>query len=138
MFVTFITDQVLVVGKFHLVAPLLEPVVKEAGRGEFTVDDIRELNAQGRVITALIEKDGEPMAAMAFEFVHYPQALAVNILALGGKNLDGLAAEFLERFKAWCKAAGASFIEASCSDGMARLLKRYGFDLTYRVVRVAL
>lgn len=138
MQVTFITDQVLLVGKFHLAAPLLEPVVREAGRGEFTVDDIRRLNAQGEVITALFENDGEPVAAMAFEFVYYPQTLAVNIMAFGGKRFDEVTTEFWDLFKEWCKAAGASFIEASCSDAMARLLGRYGFDLTYRVVRAAL
>lgn len=138
MQVTFITSPALLAGKFPLAAPLLQPVIDEAARGEFTVEDIRALNAQGKVITALVERDGKAVMAMAFEFVHYPQTLAVNIMALGGRGLDDAASEFWAKFKAWCKEAGATVIEASCSDAMARLLGRYGFESTYRVVRTEL
>jgi hypothetical protein len=75
---------------------------------------------------------------MAFEFVHYPQTLAVNVMALGGSGLDETAAQFWDSFRAWCKSAGATVIEASCSDAMARMLGRYGFETAYRVVRTDL
>lgn len=138
MQVTFITNPQLLEQKFHLIEPLLLPVVKEAARGEFSVEDIKRMTAEGRVISAVAEKDGEPVMAMAFEFVHYPQILAVNVMALGGHGLDAIADEFWETFRSWCKSAGASVIEASCSNAMARLLGRYGFETVYRVVRAGL
>ena len=138
MQVTFITTPELFEQKFHLAAPLLQPVIDQAARGEFTVEDIRRMTEAGRVITALIEKDGKAVLAMAFEFIHYPQKLAVNILALGGQSVDEAASEFWETFKEWCRSTGASAIEASCSDAMARLLRRQEFKSVYRVVRLEL
>lgn len=138
MNVTFITSHELLAQKFHMAEPLLQPVIDKAARGEFTVKDIERMTAEGRVITAVGEQDGAGKFAMAFEFVHYPQTLAVNVMAFGGSGLDDAAAEFFEAFKAWCKGAGATVIEASCSDAMARMLGRIGFKPVYRVVRAEL
>ncbi len=136
--VTFITDAQQAAQKFHLAAPLLQPVVDEAARGEFTMADIERMTREGRVITAIVLDDGRPLLAMAFEFVHYPRQLAVNIMAMGGRDLDQVASRFWPTFRAWCRRAGANVIEASCSDAMARILRRYGFDSAYRVVRAPL
>lgn len=76
--------------------------------------------------------------AMVFEFVHYPQQLAVNIMALGGSELGSVLQEFMETFREWCKEAGATNIEAACSPGMSRMLSKYEFKTTYQLVRVAL
>lgn len=138
MEITFITNPELLARKFALAVPMLEPVVKEAAKGEFTVDDLYELNLQGKAITAVIEKDGEVVMAGVFEFVHYPQMMAVNIMALGGKGLEESTEEFWGKFKQWCKDAGAVAIEASCSPGMTRLLSKYGFKPTYQLVRTEL
>lgn len=138
MIATFITSPDLLAQHFHKAAPLLQPVIDQAARGEFTVEDIRSLTEQGRVITALAEKDGEPVMAMAFEFVHYPRVLAVNVMALGGHGLADVRSQFWDAFKDWCRSAGATVIEASCSDAMARLLSRNEFKSVYRVVRAEL
>ncbi len=138
MHATFITSPELLEQKFHLAAPLLQPVIDQAARGEFTVEDIRRMTSEGRVITAVVEQDGEAVLALAFEFVHYPQTLAVNIMALGGKDLGKAADEFWDTLRDWFRSAGATVIEASCSDAMARLLGRYGFENVYRVVRAGL
>lgn len=135
MEVTFITSPELFEQKFHMAAPLLLPVVEKAARGEFELVDLARLTREGRAITALVEDQGQALLALVFEFVHYPQQLAVNIMALGGSGLATVADEFWERFRAWCKSAGAQVIEASCSDAMARLLARHGFEPAYRVVR---
>lgn len=136
--VTFLTSTEQVEGQFDYAVPLLEPVITQAAHGEFTVEDLRRLNLDGRAITAIIRKGVEPVMAMVFEFVHYPQQLAVNIMALGGVELDGVVHEFWETFRAWCKEAGATNIEAACSPAMARMLSRYEFKTTYQLVRAAL
>lgn len=138
MDITFITNPELLARKFAIAAPLLEPVIEEAAKGEFTVNDLYELNLKGKAITTLIEKDGQAVMAMVFEFVHYPQMMVVNIMALGGGYLDESITEFWSGFKGWCKDAGAVAIEASCSPAMTRLLSKYGFEPTYQLVRTAL
>ena len=138
MIATFITSPDLLAQHFYKAAPLLQPVIDQAGRGEFTVEDIRRLTKQGRAITAIAEEGGVTVMAMAFEFVNYPQYVAVNIMALGGEGVEAVSKEFLETFKAWCRSAGAHVIEASCSDAMARLLSRHEFKSVYRVVRAQL
>ncbi|MGL5117588.1 MAG: hypothetical protein ACRC7C_19925 [Beijerinckiaceae bacterium] len=137
MNVTFIVNPELFAQKFHLAAPLLH-LIDAAPGGEISVEDIERDTASGKVITALAEEDGKPVMAMAFKFVHYPQHMDVLVLALGGTDLEGIAARFWETFKAWCKSAGAASIEACCGDAMARLLARYEFKSVYRVVRVDL
>lgn len=135
---TFLTTPELLDAKWPQAAPLLDPVVKEAARGEFTMEDLHRMSKEGRVIAAVAEHDGTVCMAMVFEFVHYPQTLAVNILALGGSGLAGVADEFWATFRQWCVQAGATVIEAACSDAMARILRRHGFESTYRIVRSAL
>jgi hypothetical protein len=113
-------------------------VVDRAIKGELALKDIASMTKSGRFITALVEDKGEPVLALTFEFVPYPQQLAVNIVALGGHGLADVAAEFWETFKAWCRSAGADMIEAWCGDAMARLLGKYEFKNAYQVVRAQL
>lgn len=136
--VTFITTPDLVARKFDKAAPLLLPVIKEAARGEFDLEDVRRMVCDGKAIVALVEDKGEPMLALAFHFTHYPQNLAINVMALGGRDTEVAAAEYWPRFKAWAREAGATMIEASCSEAMARMLRRFEFEPTYRVVRMPL
>jgi hypothetical protein len=112
---------------------LLQPVVDQAGRGEFTIEDLLQLARDGR---AYIGISYEPEICGAFEFKHYPSTLAINIMAIGGSGLEQLSDMWLDKFKEWAKLAGASTIEASCSKAMARILKRIGFANEYEVVRL--
>lgn len=139
MKVIFMTTPGLVDAQFHHAAPLLQPVIDQAARGEFTVADIERLTREGRAITALFsDHDGHPMLAMAFEFVSYPRQLAVNIMAMGGHGLQDADGIFGQTFRDWCRSAGATVIEASCSPAMARMLRHHGFDVAYQVVRTEL
>jgi len=112
---------------------LLTPVVEQAGRGEFTVEDLMRLALEGR---AYIGISYAPEICGAFEFKHYPQSVAINIMAIGGSGLEQLSDMWFDTFKKWARLAGASTIEASCSRGMARILKRIGFANEYEVVRL--
>lgn len=116
-----------------MIVRLLSPVVEQAGRGEFTVEDLLQLARDGR---AYIGISYAPEICGAFEFIHYPQTMSVNIIAIGGQGLQELADLWFEKFKKWAFLAGASTIEASCSKAMARILKRIGFSNDYEVVRL--
>ncbi|MNY77091.1 hypothetical protein D3C86_2168880 [compost metagenome] len=75
---------------------------------------------------------------MAFEFISYPDVLAVNIIALAGERLDEIAADLFGKFKDFCLLAGADMVEARCGEAMSRMLQRYGFGKAYNVVRANL
>jgi len=112
---------------------LLSPVVDQAGRGEFTIDDLLQLARDGR---AYIGISYAPEICVAIEFKHYPQTVSINIMAIGGAGLEQLSDMWLDKFKKWALLAGASTIEASCSKAMVRILKRIGFTNEYEVVRL--
>lgn len=136
MNVRFLTTENEIAARWEHIAPHIAPVVKGAAHGEFTVDDLRAGCLEGRMIAGICEYGGAVTMAMIFEFRHYPQMVAVNVIALGGADLDTVAQRYFPRFQVWAREAGATVIEASCSRTMARLLHRYGFTDTYQQVRL--
>ncbi len=124
---------------WSLIEPILEAVVSHAVHGEFDCCDLKAM-AQSKqiVIGAFFADDGVILLAFAFEFRFYPKKTAINILALGGKRMDAVFSEFLDQFKDWAAAAGADFLEASCSRGMSKMLAKYGYVNTYQQLRLDL
>jgi hypothetical protein len=115
-----------------------EPVVTDAARGEFTVQDIRTLADDKRATIAVVLDGENVILSIAFEFIHYPRISACNIIAMGGSHWNEIAEQFFITFKQWLYGMGVTVIEASCSSVMSRLLRRYGFAKTYEVVRLNL
>lgn len=137
MNVRFLTDPTELRSQWSDIAALLAPVVDEAARGEFTLCDIRRLAEQGDMIVGTCCDAAGMKMAMAFEFKHYPQCMAINIVALGGRDLQAVAGAYWPMFRAWAAEAGASHIEALCSKAMARMLVRdHEFSNTYEQVRL--
>lgn len=132
----FLTDSELLNKWWDQIEPLFVPVVEEAARGEFTVQDIKRLCEEKRATIAAVIEDGQVILALAFEFIFYPKQTACNVIALGGTRLTESESMFFVTFKEWCKSMGVTVIEASCSPSMSRLLRRFGFQKTYEVVRL--
>lgn len=130
----FLTSQRLISEHWPAVGKLLAPVLR-AARGEFLVCDLEDLCRDGRAVAGLAFDEGQPVLAMVFEFRHYPRTTILNVIALGGRNVERVAATFWPSFTAWAKESGASHIEASVSPAMRRLLKPLGFTHTYDTVR---
>ena len=121
------------------IEPILGSVVSRAVHGEFDCSDLKAMAQSKRiVIGAFFADDGVILLAFAFEFRFYPKKTAINILALGGKRMDAVFSEFLDQFRDWAAAAGADFLEASCSRGMSRMLAKYGYTNTYQQLRLDL
>ncbi len=121
------------------IGPLFDSVVCRAVHGEFDGNDLKEMALSGEiVIGAFFADDGEMLLAFAFEFRFYPKKTAINILALGGKRMESVFSGFLDQFKDWAAATGADFLEASCSEGMSRMLAKYGYVKTYQQLRLDL
>lgn len=135
MNVRFLTGADEVSRRWHDIAPLFAPVVDAAAHGEFTLADLKALAEAGRLMVGVCEFGGVPLMAMAFEFRHYPRKTLINIVAIGGQHMEFVYGRFWDRFNAFAEAAGAVEFEANVSEAMARLLKKIGFESTYRVVR---
>ncbi len=103
--------------------------------GDFEPQDLFGMVRDGRAVIGAVYEGGRPVLAGAFEFIHYPRQLAVNVMALAGEQMDAAMDAFWETFRQWCRSAGAEVIEARCAPGMARLLARKGFEPAYTVVR---
>ena len=59
-----------------------------------------------------------------------------QLLAMGGRDLARFMTRFLPPFAAFCKGAGADWIECAVSPAMARMHGRYGFRPVYRNMRL--
>lgn len=103
--------------------------------GDFDPDDLFGMVARGRAVIFVVFDADRMLLAGAFEFVHYPRQLAINIMALAGEQVQAGLASFWEKFREWCRLAGADVVEARCAPGMVRLLRRGGFEPAYTVVR---
>jgi hypothetical protein len=120
------------------IEPVFGAMLTRTPCADFTVDDLFALSAKGRAVIGVVWQDDAPILAGAFEFRHYPQAVAVNIMALGGSSIRAAFRAFWPAFSAWCREMGAQRIEASCDDAMVRLLGRFGFGATSRNVSYVL
>lgn len=113
------------------IRPVLEPILTamltRTPCRDFEAADVFALAEAKRCVLGLVEDESGPVLGGAFEFRHYPQETAVNVMALGGKRMDEALDAFWPTFRAWAKQAGATRIEASCAEPMARLLSRAGF-----------
>lgn len=136
MRLTFIQGEDALKAEFPQLLPIFDrlPVVPE-----YRPPQLLDLALRGAAHIGRIEADdGDLVGAMAFEFINYPAALAVNIIALAGEGLDEIAAELFGKFKEFCRLAGADIVEARCGEAMSRMLQRYGFGKAYNVVRANL
>ncbi|CUJ67195.1 hypothetical protein [Achromobacter sp. 2789STDY5608628] len=136
MKLTFIQGEAALEAEFPQLLPIFErlPVVPE-----YRPAQLLDLALRGAAHIGRIEDEaGALIGAMAFEFINYPGALAVNIIALAGERLDEIAGDLFGRFKQFCRLAGADIVEARCGEGMSRMLQRYGFGKAYNVVRANL
>lgn len=137
MKVLFLNTPALIAHHWQDAARLVAPVVDQAARGEFTLEDLAAMVQGGSAVAGLAFNDlGAPVLAMVFEFRFYPRKQVINIIALGGRNLATVADTFWPQFRAWAKESGASEIEACTAPAMTRLLRDLGFVHTYDIVRL--
>jgi hypothetical protein len=118
------------------VGDLVAPVVSQAARGEFEVEDLAAMVRSGHAVAALFSDDDCPVLGMVFEFRHYPRKQVLNIIAVGGSYLAETAMTFWPQFIAWAKESGATEIEACTAPAMTRVLRNLGFSHTYDLVRM--
>lgn len=117
------------------IAPLYERSISHSAHGEFTLDDLFNLAIEGRVAVGIVRQNSEIILSLMVEDRVYPHALAINVFALAGRNLDGFMTNIFPLFCDWCRQKGVDWIECSVSPAMARIHSRYGFRPIYQTLR---
>ncbi len=127
-------------GDWPRLEPLLQKVVDKAVHGEFSVADLRRMAFNGQVCVGVMEDiDGMPVLALVFEFIIYPSGRkAINVLAMGGRDLDAFMRLSWEKLRGWARSMGCDWIECLVSPGMERIHRRYGLETVYRQMRMVL
>ena len=125
---------------WHTIAPLFAKVITKAVHGEYTFQNLKDMAEAGHyTIGIATDPEAVPIMAIAFETVHYPSGIkAINVLAMGGRDLHQFMTQFLPPFAQWCHHNGADWIECMVSRGMERIHHRYGFQTIYRNLRLPL
>jgi len=122
--------------------PLIEKCIKRSMHGELTVDDVYALALQQKMYVFIVKCDKGIVPAiklaLVLEIVNYPRLPAMNILALGGEELDALYEKYWKSLCGWAYMNGVRAIEGWVSPAMERVISRYGFKHVYTHMRLNL
>ena len=123
-------------------AEALAPCVDKAMHGEMTLDDIYNGVVAGQMFCLVFKNDNRELPdvalALVLEIIAYPQFKAMNITALGGRELGSLRTKYWKHICSWAYMNGVRTLQASASPAMARMLKPYGFEPVYQTLRMSL
>lgn len=121
--------------------PHIEPFIRSAweagGTYEYTLDQYKMRLTDGTWV-ALIAVDDENKihGAAVVSFFNRPDARVGYIMSIGGRLITN--ADTFEQLKNFMLINGATKIEGSARESVARLWTRYGFKEKYRVVGVSI
>ena len=119
--------------------PLFQECIDRAMHGEMTVEDIYTKALKGEVFV-IVAKDDTPEVpdvklAIAMELVYYPQFTAMNVLALGGRDLRHMIKRFWTQVCGWAQVCGVKQIECLVAPAMEKILTAQGFERKYTLLR---
>ena len=119
--------------------PLFQECIDRSMHGEMTVEDIYTKALKGEVFV-IVAKDDTPEVpdvklAIAMELVHYPQFAAMNVLALGGRDLRHMIKRFWTQVCGWAQVCGVKQIECLVAPAMEKILRAQGFERKYTLLR---
>lgn len=120
-------------------AVLIEKCLRDAARGELTVEDIYERALHGQMFVFVFKNDEgdipDVKLALVLEAVNYPKLPALNIVALTGGGLKNLYEQFWKHVCSWAYMSGAKAIEGLMSPAMVKIVSKFGFENTYQHMR---
>ena len=103
------------------IEPLISKSLKHA-EGELIPDDLIPHLDDGKLRVWIAVEDGEIIAAMVTEIIHYPRKKIVRVITLSGKDMNSWY-QFLPMLEGYAISNGCSSLEAWTRKGMARKLK---------------
>ena len=120
-------------------APLIDECIKRAMHGEMLVEDLYTRALKGEVFIIVAKNDETEVPSVklviVLELVTYPRFTAMNVVALGGKDLKNLIQMYWKDVCSWAKVCGVKKIECSVHPAMERILLSEGFERHYVQLR---
>ena len=110
--------------------PLVEQMLEEAANfsnGDYNIEQVK-LYVNTGAWTLLVAVDDENMihGAAAVSFINYPNSRVAFVTCSGGKGIFNRGV--VEQLCAIAKSMGATKVQATSRESVARLLQRAGFD----------
>lgn len=114
--------------------PHLEKCI-EGMDGEATVDDLYSASQRGEMYVIVAKNDDTELPdvklVIVLQLVYYPQYTAMNVVALGGKDLRHCMKQFWGDVQGWARICGVTQLECSVAPAMERILSAAGFERKY-------
>ena len=119
------------------IAPFFKSALEKSEVDEYTLDQVKVRIADGVWQTLVAVDESNSIAgAAALHFFNRPDSRVGYISLIGGRLITN--DDTFEQLKNFMRANGATKIEGSARESVARLLMRYGFKEKYRVVGVSI
>jgi hypothetical protein len=109
--------------RWQEIAPFIEDSLAHSG-GDFTIDQVKVYVSSGQWLTLGVVEE-KLLGVIAVQFSNMPNDRVAFITAIGGKNITN--SETFEQFQAILKAHGATKIQGSVRESVARLWRKLGF-----------
>jgi len=114
--------------------PHLEKCV-DSMHGEATVEDLYAACLRGEMYTIIAKNDDTELPdvklVIVLQLVYYPRYAAMNVVALGGKDLRHSMKKHWADVQGWARICGVKQIECSVAPAMERILSAAGFERKY-------
>lgn len=134
----FLSTVALLDEHWSEVAALFEPLFVDDMYGEMTIGDMYQAIVGGRMYCLVFKSETNITLALVMELVVYPRKTIMNIVAVGGSQLDLMESRFWKHICSWAYMNGVREMQAMVSPAMARIIGKYGFAHVYNVVRLPL
>jgi len=109
--------------RWQEIAPFIEDSLAHSG-GDFTIDQVKVYVSSGQWLTLGVFEE-KLLGVIAVQFSNMPNDRVAFITAIGGKNITN--SETFEQFQAILKLHGATKIQGSVRESVARLWRKLGF-----------
>jgi len=117
------------------IAPFFQMSMDGGGSYEYTLDQVKVRITDGTwTVLIAIDDAGEIAGAAAVHFYNRPNDRVGFIDMMGGRLIT--VGDSFDQLKTYMQSNGATCIEASARESVARLLNRHGMKEKYRVVGV--
>lgn len=124
------------------VKPLLDKCITRAAHGEYNTQDVYDLILQGKVFAFIVKSDKtirkSVKLVIVLELTVYPRMTTMNIMALGGTDLEALHEKYWTSLCGWAYMNGVRVLEGLVSPAMQRVISKYGFKPVYTHMRLDL
>jgi len=115
-----------------LVAPILERALPHMS-SKFSLDDIRQATILEHMQLWVGGKD-KIDSAMVTEIINTPQSRSCVMIVGAGEGVDDWLPT-CEEIHEWAEGEGCRFIEIAGRPGWVKLMKPYGYEYSYTVIK---